>query len=202
MRLQTICPTACLWSNRSDLMSLKTDRQIPHLCFFMLRNGKFSPSSAKGNRHQLTNFWTGGLVAASGPTLLTGLKSNIKSPYTRPSLHVALKPWRWRMQDWTLSCQSVLLLTPGVGMVIQQLIEKPSLSQQLLWQFSNKQAKNTHPCTPTISHQNRSEMIFVLFFSYLHVIFVFMSAHKIDIILVLFSDRVTEHLCCVIYINT
>ncbi len=63
--------------------------------------------------------------------------------------HVTLKPWRWRMQDWTLSCRSVLLLTPGVGMVIQQLIEKPSLSQQILWQFSNKQAENTHPCTPT-----------------------------------------------------
>lgn len=155
MRLQTSCPAACLWSNRPDLS--------PSLCFFMLRNGKFSPSSAKGNRRQLTNVWTGGLVAASGPTLLTGLKSNLKSPYTCPLLHAALKPWRWRMQDWTLSCQSVLLLTPGVGMMIQQLIEKPSLSQQLLWQFSNKQAENT-PLHAYISHQNRSEMIFILFF--------------------------------------
>lgn len=132
----------------------------------MLRNGKFSPSSAKGNRCQHAHFWTGGLVAASGPTLLTGLKSNLKSPYTRPLLHVALKSWRWRMQDWTLSCQSVLLLTPGVGMVIQQLIEKPSLSQQLLWQLSNKQAENTHPCTPT-SRIKTAVKLFVFFFFFI-----------------------------------
>ncbi len=116
--------------------------------------------------------------------------------------HVTLKPWRWRMQNWTLSCRSVLLLTPGVGMVIQQLIEKPSLSQQILWQFSNKQAENTHPCTPTSRTKIAVKLFLFFFFSYLHVIFIFMSAQKIDIILVLFSDRVTEHLCCVIYINT
>lgn len=98
-----------------------------------------------------------------GTPLLTRQKSNLKSPYMRPLLHVAQKPWRWNIQDWTISYQSVLLLTPGVGAVIQQLIEKQSLSQQLLWQFSNKQAENTHPCTPTSHTKTTVKWIFILF---------------------------------------
>lgn len=154
--LQTNCPTASDPSLTSSVTQnrFKRDQQIYLLCLSTLCNGEFSPS-AKTYLNRRFGF------CPIGPTLLTWQKSNIKSPYMRPLIHVAQKPWRWRIQDWTISCQIVLLLTPGVGAVIQQLIEKQSLSQQLLWQFSNKQAENTHPCTPTSHTKSTVKCFFI-----------------------------------------